>query len=849
MSDNLYRLPRAVVPSRYHLRLEPDLESATFSGIANIEIEIAAPVDEIVLNAAELTIGSAALVGPDGSTRDLSARLDDPTERLHLTADGPFTPGMFELRLTYDGILNDQLRGFYRSTFTDVDGNEQTIATTQFEATDARRAFPCWDEPDFKAVFSVTLVVPNHLFAVSNGAELSREPTTGDKVVIRYADTMRMSTYLVAFVVGPFEATQPVDVDGVPLRIVAPIGKQHLTPFALEAGAFCLKWLSDYYGIPYPGDKVDFIAVPDFAFGAMENLGAIIYRETALLVDPATSGLAEQRRVVDVIAHELAHMWFGDLVTMHWWEGIWLNEAFASFMEMKATEAMHPEWDRWIAFAVDPGAERSGALTVDALSSSRPVEFPVESPDEANEMFDALTYGKGSAVLRMMEQFLGEEVFRTGVGDYLRTHAYANTVTRDLWAALDAASGRPVGEIMDTWILQAGYPQVDIGVHDTTIRLSQSRFLFIDDETDTTTWRIPMQLKVATPSGVKVHKIVMEQPTETVDIGEPVHWVIANAGGHGFYRTHYTPDLLEELIDHFEVLTPLERFTLLDDTFAFVRNGHMEAGAFLRLATAYADEHHQAIWQMLISHLGSLQRIVPDELLDAYRARISVLIAHKAAEFGWEPRDDETDLDRHLRGNLLRGMGILAADADTIAEARPRAGQLIEDPQSIDADVGQAALFITASAATEADFDRFVEAYETAHTPQLRQRFLQAVCSVDDPERAATVFDWTLAGRVRTQDAAWVTARMLTNRKSGPSVWRLLRTHWADVVKTYPKVTLRNVFEGLPALSKPEIAADIEAFFAETSVDSPKTLAQKLELLRANVALRTREAERLGRHL
>jgi puromycin-sensitive aminopeptidase len=387
-----YRLPRTVIPSRYELRMEPDLSSASFAGNLVVDVEVVEPTTEVVLNALDLVIASAEMVDTAGEVHPAtSIEYDSDKQRVALGFSGTLAPGNWQLRTTFAGILNDKLCGFYRSTYKDEDGNDQVIATTQFEATDARRAFPCWDEPDLKATFQVTLVVDEDLVAVSNAAEVAARPVGDGKVAHEFAETMKMSTYLVAFVVGDFEISGPVDVDGIPLRVLHTPGKSHLAEFALDAGAFALRYLANYYDIPYPGDKLDMIGVPDFAWGAMENLGAVTYRESALLVDKKRSTQSEMARVADVIAHELAHMWFGDLVTMKWWNGIWLNEAFATFMELKCVDAFRPDWKRWLTFA----HFRASSMDVDGLSATRPVEFPVASPEEANAMFDTLTYGKG----------------------------------------------------------------------------------------------------------------------------------------------------------------------------------------------------------------------------------------------------------------------------------------------------------------------------------------------------------------------------------------------------------------------------------------------------------------------
>jgi puromycin-sensitive aminopeptidase len=847
VTDNPYRLPRTALPRRYELRLEPDLEAFTFAGEAAIQLDVIATSDEIVLNALEIEIDHAVLTDADGATVG-AVSYDEAMQRATITFDRDMTEGQAELNLKFRGVLNDQLVGFYRSKFTDVDGNEQVIATTQFEATDARRAFPCFDEPDMKATFAVTLVVPDHLLAVSNGAEIGRLPLDGNKVAVSFAETMKMSTYLVAFVVGPFEATDALDVDGVPLRVIAPKGKEHLTAFALECGEFCLRYLSSYYDIPYPGDKVDMIAIPDFAFGAMENLGCITFRETALLVDPDSATQAELVRILDVVAHELAHMWFGDLVTMKWWDGIWLNEAFASFMEMKATDAMKPEWKRWLSFSA---VERPWAYDTDGLQTSRPVEFEVKSPEEANEMFDALTYGKGSSVLRQIEQYLGEEVFRRGVGDYLRTHSYANTVTGDLWAGLDRASGLEVGAIMDTWILQEGFPQVDVSLTDGGIRLDQRRFLFIPNETDQTLWKIPVQIRGASGGRPFEERVLLETSRADVPIQGPIDWLIVNAGGHGFYRVTYAESLAKALRANVAELDDNERYVLISDTWAMVESGQIGAADFLELAAAYRDETEYSIWQAVIGGLASLKHhAVADEDLPAFQHFVADIVRPTAERLGWESGATDTDLDRSLRGLVIGALGRTAADGATIERSRQVGDAWMRDPKSTDPDVGQTSLFTLAANGGDEEYDRVFAAYKQSRTPQVELRLLQAVTFFDNADHADRTIDAIKTGAIRSQDGSWVAARLLGGRKSGTHAWQRLREDWSTITGLMPPLTLRRLIEGVPALSRPDVANDVQGFLAETKVShAEKATAQNLEKLRANVMLRQRESDALSRYL
>ncbi|HVO92430.1 MAG TPA: M1 family metallopeptidase, partial [Terriglobales bacterium] len=583
------RLPSTVTPERYELRLTPDLTRWTFAGEERVAIRVHEPVREIVLNAAELEIQSAAVRQASGKILKGSVALDGDKEQATLSFTEMIAPGTCALELGFSGILNDKLHGFYRSIYKNPAGEEKPLASTQFESTDARRAFPCWDEPALKAVYQITLAVDEKLTAISN-ARVVREAVlggTGKKEVV-FADTIKMSTYLVAFIVGEFEATEPVTAAGVPLRVCAVPGKKRLAGFAVDIGKASLEHFAGYYGIPYPGDKLDLIAIPDFASGAMENLGAITFRETALLVDVESATRTELERVADVVSHENAHMWFGDLVTMKWWNGLWLNEAFATFMEMLAVDAWKPEWRRWDSFTVS----RAAAMQVDGLKSTRPIEFPVERPEEAAGMFDVLTYEKGASVLRMLEQYLGAEAFRDGIRLYLKRHAYANAETTDLWDAIEESTRQPVRALMDSWIFQAGYPLIGVEKTPDGLRFSQRIFRYLQDGSDEERkWHVPIFLRARTKAGVVEKVLLLEQSELHIDLGGEVQWAVVNAGAHGFYRVRYGSELIDALQHSLQSrLSAVERFTLINDTWAATCAGLTPLPDYLELIERLGDE-------------------------------------------------------------------------------------------------------------------------------------------------------------------------------------------------------------------------------------------------------------------
>ncbi len=834
--SNPHRLPRTVLPRRYQLSLAPDLADASFTGTVVITCEAVEATDEVVLNAKELEIHGVRVNGAVAPFH-----LHDETERLVVSTS--VATGAVEVEISFTGVLNDKLRGWYRSTFTDENGTERVIATSQMQSTDCRRAFPCFDEPDMKAVFAVDLTVDEGLLAISNGAETSRTSVGSGKVRVSFADTMAMSTYLVAFVVGPLEATEPQLVNGTPVRVVHVPGKSHLTGFGMKVGTFALDWFEKYYGIPYPAEKVDLVALPDFAAGAMENLGCITFREVLLLVDPATSTQVEQELVADVVAHELAHMWFGDLVTMRWWNGIWLNEAFATFMEIAACDAFAPEWKRWTSF----GLERSLAFEVDSLKSTRSVEFPVNAPDDAEGMFDVLTYQKGGAILRMLEQYLGVERFRAGVSHYLKRHALGNTETNDLWDAIeevvstDGGEKVPVRRLMDSFIWQPGYPLVSARLDSDDLVLSQCKFTF-DNDPDATLWVLPVHVR---HDGVET-KILMEQADARVPLGGAPGAVVVNAGGHGYFRVAYSPELLARLDGAaLSKMETIERYNLVDDAWNAVTAGNLSATEFLAFAGQFTAERDLAVWQALAIGLRGLARLLNRDQLDAFAVKVRGLAGPALADLGTTAREGEPDLTAKLRG-LLVGL-VAVSGRDETLQARCR--EIVANPEAVgvDPELVAAATTVVAAVGNVDDYEWVLERFRNPATPQEQIRMLYALAEFDDAELMRRTCELAFSGEVKTQNAPFLLNRCIANRHHGELAWSIVRQHWQEANEKFPVNTIVRMVDSVKMLTSDVAEADVQSFFGEHEIpQAVLTLQQVLERQRVNAALRRREATALA---
>lgn len=825
-----FRLPKYASPTKYKIELSPDLEDKSFSGNVDLSINILEKTKEISLNVAELEISSINISSDQFENIEvINWDIDNTYEIMKIHLSEILEPGEINLSISYTGILNDKLRGFYHSTFSDANGITQSIATTQFESTDARRAFPCFDEPEYKSVFSVSLIIKKDLFCVSNASIKNVEENhTKQLKKIDFENTIPMSTYLVAFIVGPFEASKAINVGGTDLRIIFPKGKGHLCDFALELGKYSLEYFSDYYKIPYPGDKLDMIAIPDFAFGAMENLGCITYREALLLVNDKEATSNELIRIADVIAHEIAHMWFGDLVTMKWWNGIWLNEAFATFMATKAVADYKEEWNRWAQFSL----EKSMAMDIDSLNTTRPIEYPVISPSDADGMFDLITYEKGGSILRMLEQFLGEEIFRDGVSLYLSKHSYGNTETDDLWDSLEKVSNQPVKEVMDSWIFQAGHPMITYSFNDENLSVAQKTFRYLKTSDDTT-WGVPLFIKYSSENQNKEIKFLLNNKDQKINLGKNVDNVFLNSNAFGFYRTD-TKDL--ELLFNIDKLSSEEKYSILDDYWALLLNGSKKLPDFLNFSEQFSNEDDPDILTLLYSCFSNLNRNLSDK---SYLHSIVEKVFSKTLD-NLDNKEKRSIRETQALAVCFRAMATICKDSVIISKSKKILNDYLSNNSEYEPDIISSVISINASNGDSSLFEDYVNFMNNAKTPQDEVRFQRSLSLFKGDKEIEKLYDLILNNKIRSQDSPYILASTLNNEAVGWKTWNFIEKNWEELSKRFPENSIVRMLSGIRSLNQREYLNHLKTFFADGDrVKQGKLqLDQHLEKLEINVNFR-----------
>ena len=778
MSKNVKRLYKSFIPANYTINLDPDRDTMRLSGTVIIRgKKVDRPSQRLTFHQHDLKITEATITKHDkkkGDHKVAVTRINHHAsfDEVRLHADDQLFPGEYTVTMRFSGEITRNMEGVYPCFFKH-DGKEKKLIATQFESHHAREAFPCIDEPEAKATFDLTLTSPNGETVISN-TPIKTQETQAGKLVTTFETTPRMSTYLLAFIYGELRHKEAKTKQGVVVRTYATPDNVEHTGFALENAVKCLEFYSEYFDIPYPLAKCDFIALPDFASGAMENWGCITFREHALLVDPANTSLASKQYVAMVVAHELTHQWFGNLVTMRWWTDLWLNEGFANWMEYLAPDHLYPSWEMWTQFIVD---EQQLALKMDALENTHPIEAPIHHPDEIRTIFDAISYSKGGSSIQMLAHYLGPDAFRDGLRHYLKQHAYGNTDTVDLWEALETISKKPVKKFMNAWTTQAGYPLVRATIKGNEFQLEQMPFVLNPKSKKRREtfkpWPVPLN------SGDAEHEI-LDQATlsGTITGADPATFKL-NHEQSGFYRTIYNPEHLQKLAKMVEQgkLSPLDRLGLLADAFEGAKAGYTNTTTALTLMQAYVEEDNNAVWDVIVTSLSTIRNSMNDETLrQTMKPYARQLIAKQLARLGWAEKDGESHFDRLLRPTILAVAAV--SDENTVVSEVLRRFDAMKQSEDLKPDL-RGIIYTTAARKGNAKtFDKLLELHNASASSEERVTLAAALTFFKQPELIQRALSLITTDTVRLQDVMYWVAYSFSNRFARQVTWEWLQENW-----------------------------------------------------------------------
>ncbi|MDB6112142.1 MAG: pepN [Pedosphaera sp.] len=838
------QLPKSVVPLHYAIHLQPDLEKFTTRGSVVVEIKVLKPVKEIVLNALELEITKATLVAHGNI--ELKPILNPSKQTLSLQLPAEIGPGNYKLALEFTGRIGEQAQGLFYVKYAAPSG-KKIMLSTQMEATDARRMFPCWDEPVFRATFELSVVVPQEHPTVSN-MPIERETRLADglKEVV-FARTPPMASYLVVLVSGELEELKG-QAEGVQIRIITTEGKREQGRYALEATQKLLTYYNQYFGIKYPLPKLDQIAIPGGFNGAMENWGGITYNESVLLFNPETSSQETKQEIFVTIAHEMAHQWFGDLVTMAWWDNLWLNEGFASWMEVKATDHFNPDWEMWLNAAKD----KSTVMRADARSTTHPIQTPVENESQANDAFDSITYQKGQAFLRMLESYLGEKQFRQGIHTYLSAHRYSNTTTADLWQALEKTSGKPIKALSAEWTEQPGLPVVRVKTDcldgRQIVSLEQERFTVQNPTARPLQWKIPIALMDTAHPG-SVSYMLLKGKSTSVRFRDCEAVIKANAGDVGYYRVSYEPALFHKLQTGFNQLPAADRLNLLDDTWAMVEAGRLPATAYLEFLKSIHGEKTSAVWDQILATTGfidDLQRNEPGRA--AFREYACRLLQPQLERLGWELKAGEPKTDSLLRTRIISSSGGFG-DQTVITEARRRFENFLTTPQSLTPDLRSPVLRIVGRYCDQKSYDQIHALARAAKGTEERTRCYKAMAEALNPELARVTLALSLTDETVPQEATRLVIDVADFGEQPELAWEFARQHIKELLARVDSFDRNNYVPAiLGSFSDAARADELEAYVkSNVAEDAREKAKEAAEGIRFKSAFKQRELSGIDR--
>lgn len=851
------RLSPHIIPLHYKIHLIPDLENFVFEGEEEITLDIKKSTNVIRLHSAEIEILSAEVF--QGKVAQVGqANYKEKDEEVDILFEKNIKPGKVVLKLKFSGILNDKMRGFYRSKYT-LEGKEYHMGVTQFESTDARRAFPCFDEPSQKAVFEVSLKIPEDRVAISNMLEETVTKHEGGYKVVQFSKSPKMSSYLLAFIVGHFEAIEDKTNDGVIVRVFVTPGKKKQAEFALNVAVRTLEFYTRYFKIKYPLPSMDLIAIPDFAAGAMENWGAVTYRETALLVDPVDSSTHNKQWVALVIAHELAHQWFGNLVTMEWWTHLWLNEGFASYMEYVAVDDLFPEWNIWTQFVY---MDHSHALELDGLKSTHPIEVEVSHPAEISEIFDEVSYSKGASVIRMLAEYLGYKNFRDGLRLYLKTHSYKNASTTDLWKALEKISEKPASKIMQNWTGKPGYPLLEITRIDNKVSVSQKRFfssVFSQKTKDETIWQVPIDFIFENKKNEKyllkkksnIYPFPVIARSETTKQSKSLRWIKINKDETGFVRVKYSPELLAALkapiLSLDTRLSEQDRFGIVRDAFVLSEAGIISTDLALQLSRAYVNDESYIVWADIAGELGKIKNLLfGTESYAVFQEFVLKLFSKIGAEVGWDKKKAEDHSVTLLRSVAL---GVLGNNGDK--DVIKKAHELFEldktGEKKISSDLRGMVYALICKNGGIKEYNYFLKKYKEETFQEEKDRLLRALCAFKDPKILQQMLDFSFTDEVKAQDSFKVITFIANNPYGRDLAWKKVKVEWDAIAVKFGGGHLFTRFvKPFGNLTSVEEAKEIEIFFKlKDSKGLERTIQQVLEQIKSNAEWKKRDYKKI----
>lgn len=854
-----FRLSAFCTPSEYTITIEPDLKNFTFSGEESIKITLHEPSTVIEMNAMELKIPSAYIAPLDvtevdeKSKKALDIKFDIATQKVRFASKERLAAGSYQFHCKFNGSITDQLRGFFRARYEDSSHNKRWLATTQMEPTDARRMFPCFDEPSSKAVFKINALIEKNHVAISN-SPVAKEEMRGQKKLVVFEPTPKMSSYLLALVVGDLKCAGEVKSGNTPIRVWAVAGKEHLGKYALEEAAKILDYQTKYFGIPYLGKKLDLIALPEFSSGAMENIGAITYLDSNLLLDAKTGSSFQRQDIFGTTAHELAHQWFGDLVTMSWWDDLWLNEAFATWMASKAEHAIHPEWQT----LTETVYSRIGSMSTDSLKATRAIHATVVNPSQAVEMFDGITYSKGASVLHMLEAFVGEEAFQHGIQKYLLQHQFGNASAADFWNAIAAEStGVPVAEIMRKFVYQAGYPQVNVKVtpDGKQITCSQYRQLRLgQDKKDPSLWFVPLVLR-------ELRDTPPEKPTENDTItrlltkreesfelnSSGTNPLLVNAGARGYYRTCYEPKHLQVIQKSFDKLSAAEKIMLLSDCSSLVLPGDIQIEDYFNFVHLLNKESDPMVLTDLVELIDGPEKFMMDASRKNYQRWVRFnLIPLKAKLGGWNQKPNDSQQTKSLRAEVLDLLGRNGQDKATISEAFSLYNKYLKDHNVVNPDLISTVFNIVAYNGGTKEYEQIIQLWKSAKNPADEERALETLVVFRQPDLVRRTQLLAMSKEVKLRQGLEMLIGLAFNIDTRSAAWAYIKQNWSAIMHHFPEEELSSLASLANAFDTPDREQEFRAWYATRAIPYAKSrVARSLESMHTRVLYRQRYGQRL----